>query len=143
MNFLGIGPLELILFLLIALVILGPDDIVKASKKLGGWIRNVRRSDTWDNVVKMSDEVRKIPQNIIDETGIDDIKEDLTKTGEELKKDFVDIEEFNRELNRTKLEFKKNLSDKKIYKVNTEPASKSVSETENGAIAKKDSEEIK
>jgi Sec-independent protein translocase protein TatA len=115
MNFLGIGPLELVLFLLIALVVLGPDDIVKVSKKLGGWIRNVRKSDTWGNVVKMSDEVRKIPQNLMEETGIEDIKKDLTKTGEELKKDFVDIDEFNKELNRTKLDIEKTLGDKKIF----------------------------
>jgi Sec-independent protein translocase protein TatA len=107
MNFLGIGPLELVLFILIALVVLGPDDIVKFSKKLGGWMRNVRKSDTWENVVKMSDEVRKIPQNLMEETGFEEIKEDLTKTGKELKKDFVDIEEFNKELSRTKLEIEK------------------------------------
>jgi len=116
MNFLGIGPLELVLFLLIALVVLGPDDIVKVSKKLGGWIRNVRKSDTWENVVKMSDEVRRIPQNLMEEAGIEDIKDDLTRTGKELKKDFVDIEEFNKELNRTKLDIEKTLGDKKIFK---------------------------
>ena len=72
MNFLGIGPLELVLLVLIALVVLGPNDIVKVSKNLGNWIRKIRKSDTWDNVIKMTDEVKKIPQNLIEESGIDE-----------------------------------------------------------------------
>ena len=121
MNILGIGPLELVLFVLIALVVLGPNDIVKVSKNLGNWIRKVRKSDTWDNVIKMTDEVKKIPQNLIEESGIDDIKKDLTKAGSEIKREFVDIEELNRELNRHKAEIeneiklsniKKNISSK-------------------------------
>jgi Sec-independent protein translocase protein TatA len=121
MNILGIGPLELVLFVLIALVVLGPNDIVKVSKNLGDWIRKVRKSDTWDNVIKMTDEVKKIPQNLIEESGIDDIKKDLTKAGSEIKREFVDIEELNRELNRYKAEnenelklgnIKKNISSK-------------------------------
>ena len=113
MNIFGIGPLELILFVLIALVVLGPDDIVKFGKTVGSWVRKVRKSDTWENVVKMSDEVRKIPQNLMEESGVEEIKDDLTKTGKELKKDFIDIKEFNRELNRTKLDIEKEIRIKK------------------------------
>ena len=104
MNFLGIGPLELVLFVLIALVVLGPNDIVKVSKNLGNWIKKVRKSDTWGNVIKMTDEVKKIPQNLIEESGIEDIKKDLTIAGSEIKREFVDIEELNRELDRYKAE---------------------------------------
>jgi Sec-independent protein translocase protein TatA len=104
MNILGIGPLELVLFVLIALVVLGPNDIVKVSKNLGNWIKKIRKSDTWENVIKMTDEVKKIPQNLIEESGIDEIKKDLTKAGSEIKREFVDIEELNRELNRYKAE---------------------------------------
>jgi len=104
MNILGVGPLELILFLLIVLVVLGPNDIVKVSRKIGSWIRKVRKTDTWGNVMKMSDEVRKIPQNLMEESGIDEIKEDLVKAGNEIKKDFIDMEDFNRDLNRVKTE---------------------------------------
>ena len=113
MNFLGVGPLELVLLILIALVVLGPEDIVKVSKKMGAWIRKARRSETWENVVKISDEVKKIPQNFMEESGMENIKDDLRKTGNDIKESFVDIEEFNRELNRIKLDINNDIKSNK------------------------------
>lgn len=107
MNILGVGPLELVFFLLIALLVLGPEDIVKASKKAGKWLGKFRRSETWDNVVKMSEEVKKIPKNLLEESKIEEIKEDLKKTGKIVKEDFININELNRELNRDKYKVQK------------------------------------
>jgi Sec-independent protein translocase protein TatA len=35
MDFLGVGPLELLFILLIALIVLGPNDMVKTGRTLG------------------------------------------------------------------------------------------------------------
>jgi sec-independent protein translocase protein TatA len=44
MDFLGIGPGELILILVIALIFLGPGKIVDFARTLGKWVRAIRRA---------------------------------------------------------------------------------------------------
>lgn len=67
MEIFGIGPLELILIVVIALIVLGPKDIVKSSQKLAEWIRKLRKSEVW-NATK---EVMDIPNQVMRETGLD------------------------------------------------------------------------
>lgn len=67
MEIFGIGPLELILILLLALVILGPKEMVNMSKKAAAWLRKFRQSDTW----KTTKEVMDIPNKVMEETGLD------------------------------------------------------------------------
>lgn len=43
MNFMGIGPLELLLILAIALVVLGPGRVVDTGRKLGRFVGQVRK----------------------------------------------------------------------------------------------------
>ncbi|NPA91926.1 MAG: twin-arginine translocase subunit TatB [Chloroflexi bacterium] len=42
MNFLGIGPLELVLILILALIFLGPEDLPVAMRKLGKLVRQIQ-----------------------------------------------------------------------------------------------------
>ncbi len=42
MDFLGIGPLEIILIALIAFIVLGPDRIPSVMRQLGVWVRQLR-----------------------------------------------------------------------------------------------------
>lgn len=44
MDFFGIGPLELVVILLVALVALGPGRMTEAGRKLGRFVREVRRA---------------------------------------------------------------------------------------------------
>jgi Sec-independent protein translocase protein TatA len=67
MEIFGIGPLELVLILLLALVILGPKEMVNMSKKAAAWLRKFRQSDTW----KTTKEVMEIPNKVMEETGLD------------------------------------------------------------------------
>lgn len=76
MEFLGIGPLELLLILVLALILLGPKDMLESTKKIAKGIRKFTQSSTWRDVVETSQEIRELPQKIIKETGIEeDIKE--------------------------------------------------------------------
>jgi len=47
MDFLGIGPLEILFVLLIALIIFGPKDIVKAGQSTGRFLRKMMTSSGW------------------------------------------------------------------------------------------------
>ena len=44
MDFLGIGPGELILILILALIFLGPGKIVDFARTLGKWVRAIKRA---------------------------------------------------------------------------------------------------
>jgi Sec-independent protein translocase protein TatA len=67
MEIFGIGPLELVLILLIALIVLGPKEMVETAKKAAGWLRKLRQSETW----KTTKEVMEIPNQVLKESGLD------------------------------------------------------------------------
>ena len=75
MDFLGVGPLELIFILIIALVIFGPNDIVRAGKTLGSFMRKVVTSDGWRAFQQASKGMRDLPTTLMREAGLEE--EDL------------------------------------------------------------------
>jgi Sec-independent protein translocase protein TatA len=76
MDFLGVGPLELLFILIIALIVLGPSDMVKAGRTIGKFLRQVVTSPTWRAVTRTSDELKTLPNKLIREAGLeDDLKE--------------------------------------------------------------------
>jgi|GEM_PF-395807 len=77
MEFLGIGPLELFFILIIALIVLGPHDMVKAGRTIGKFLRKVVTSPTWYTVQQTSRELRSLPNKLIREAGIEELKNDL------------------------------------------------------------------
>ena len=82
MDILGIGPLELVLILIIALIVLGPSDMVKAGRTIGKFLRQIVTSPTWHAVTRTSTELRNLPNKLIRDAGLeDDLREiqDATK----------------------------------------------------------------
>jgi Sec-independent protein translocase protein TatA len=77
MEILGIGPLELLFILLIALIILGPGDMVKAGKTLGRFMRKVITSPEWRTVQRASRELRYLPNRLMREASLEDLSSDL------------------------------------------------------------------
>lgn len=77
MDILGIGPLELVFILIIALIVLGPKDMVKAGKTIGRALRAIVTSDTWRIVQQATREVRTLPNRLIREAGIDELQKQL------------------------------------------------------------------
>jgi sec-independent protein translocase protein TatB len=84
MEFLGIGPLELILILILALIIFGPKDIDKAGKTIGKNLNKLIRSDTWKTINQTSRELKNLPTRLMRESGLEDLeasaKAELSKT---------------------------------------------------------------
>ena len=53
MNFMGIGPLELIFVLVIALIVLGPKRLVEASRGMGRLARQARQvTESWPAILE-------------------------------------------------------------------------------------------
>jgi len=94
MEFLGIGPLELVLILIVALVVLGPKDMVKAGRTIGRTMRTIVSSETWRVVQQTSREMRNLPNRLMREAGIEDLQKQIPTSSqlseqaglEELKK---------------------------------------------------------
>ena len=72
MEILGIGPLEFFFILLIALIVLGPKDMVKAGRTIGKFLRQVVTSPTWRAVNQTSNELRRLPNRLMREAGIEE-----------------------------------------------------------------------
>jgi sec-independent protein translocase protein TatB len=89
MELFGIGPLELFFILVIALIILGPKDMVKAGRTLGRFMRKVVTSQEWRTVQKASREFKNLPNRLMREA-----------TLEELSKDFEDINQIGGQINK-------------------------------------------
>lgn len=72
MDILGVGPLELLFILLIALIVLGPGDMVKAGRTIGSFLRKVVTSPTWRLVQQTSRDLRNLPNTLIREAGLEE-----------------------------------------------------------------------
>lgn len=84
MQIFNIGPLEFVAFLLIALIVLGPERIVNGARSAGRWINKMVRSPTWQSILSTSREIRELPQKIVAESGIKESMEEIQQTGKEL-----------------------------------------------------------
>jgi sec-independent protein translocase protein TatB len=74
MEFLGIGPLELLLILLLALIILGPKDLEKTAKSMGKGLNRLVRSDTWKTVTEASRQLRTLPNKLMREANLEEFQ---------------------------------------------------------------------
>ena len=76
MEILGIGPMELFFIVLLAIIILGPKDMVKAGRTVGRFMRDVLKSDYYRAIVSSSREIRDLPTRLMREANLeDDLKE--------------------------------------------------------------------
>ena len=113
MSLFGIGPFELLLILIIALVVLGPNDMVKAGRSIGKFIRKFITSPEWRSFQQATREIRHLPENLMRETGIENPKEFV----DELTKD-VGFEQLGKDLNENINQLNKEIASQ----VNSPPA---------------------
>ncbi|SRR6266498_499535 len=71
MEFLGIGPSELIFIFIIAIIVLGPKDMQKAGRAIGRWLNQLIQSDGWKVFQKTSSELRNLPRNLMREANME------------------------------------------------------------------------
>ena len=71
MDFLNLSWMEIALILVLAFIVLGPGKLVKIGKDLGTWIRKLSRDQLFRDVVQTTDEIRRYPRKIFDESLLD------------------------------------------------------------------------
>jgi sec-independent protein translocase protein TatB len=74
MELFGIGPMELVFIILLAIIIFGPKDIVNTSKTVGKSLNKFVRSDTWKTINQTSHELKNLPTRLMRETGLDELE---------------------------------------------------------------------
>lgn len=83
MDFLGVGPMELLLIVILALIILGPKDMQKAGRSMGRWMNNLVKSDTWKMIRQASNRIKYLPNELMREAGLEELK----NTSQTIKKE--------------------------------------------------------
>lgn len=83
MNIFGIGPLEIIFVLIIGILVLGPDGMISAGRKMGKFLSSIIKSNWWQNVRKGVSEIQYLPQRLMREAELEELNELrlLTKEG--------------------------------------------------------------
>jgi Sec-independent protein translocase protein TatA len=77
MELLGIGPLELMFIILIALILIGPKDMAKTGRTIGRTLRKIMTSNEWKMINQTSREIRNLPTRLIREAGLEDVEKDV------------------------------------------------------------------
>lgn len=108
MDILGIGPLEFVFVLLIALIVLGPNDMVKAGRTLGRFLRKLVTSPGWQMVQQTSKDLRYLPNKLMREAGLEELK-DKMPTQAQVAKD-IGLDDLKQEMRDVDREVGKGLS---------------------------------
>lgn len=90
MEVLGVGPLELLLVIIIALIVMGPRDMAVAARKVGRFLNQLYKSETWRTVMEASRSLRTLPNRLAREAALeelDEIRDDIQKSGQEIRAD--------------------------------------------------------
>ena len=74
MEIFGIGPLEFLLIMLLALIILGPKDIQKIGKNIGQGLNKLVKSDTWKTIRQASEKIKTLPDDLIRDAELEELK---------------------------------------------------------------------
>lgn len=91
MEILNIGPLELVLIVLLALIVLGPNESINAMRKLGKFFYKAAKSPYWSTIVNTSKEIRDLPNMMIREAGLEESIKELNKTTSSVTNDLKNL----------------------------------------------------
>ncbi|NIP41177.1 MAG: hypothetical protein GWO41_01070, partial [candidate division Zixibacteria bacterium] len=77
MDIFGIGALEILFILIIALLVLGPEQLVNTGKTIGRFLRKLVMSESWQTIQQASREMRNLPNRLMREAGIEEMEKDF------------------------------------------------------------------
>jgi Sec-independent protein translocase protein TatA len=97
MDFLGIGPVELIAILVILFLVMGPKDLAKLGGSLGRSLRKLRESGTWRAVQDAGRQLRELPETLVREAGLDEIEKVQDELKGELKEQKKTLDDLDRQ----------------------------------------------
>jgi Sec-independent protein translocase protein TatA len=77
MEILGIGPLEFVLIVLLALIILGPKELQKTGKSLGKGLNKLVKSDVWKDIRQTSENLKNLPTELMRGAEMEELEKSL------------------------------------------------------------------
>lgn len=77
MRFFNVGIREIIFLLVIMLILFGPKQMQENARNLARGIRKIVRSDTWRSFLGLVDDVNTIKDQVIRESGIQEVQDSL------------------------------------------------------------------
>ena len=77
MEILGIGPLEFLLIVLLALIILGPKEMEKGAKSLGKNLNKLVKSEFWKDIRQTSENLKNLPTELMRDAQLDELQKTL------------------------------------------------------------------
>jgi Sec-independent protein translocase protein TatA len=87
MQIFNIGGLELIFILIIAIVIMGPRDMINTARKIGGWVSKITHSEIWATIMNTSQDIRNLPTKIVREAGLEESIKEIQESTRLLQKE--------------------------------------------------------
>lgn len=96
MELFGVGIGEVLFVLILALILLGPQGMVKAGYKLGSGIRKLLRSPIWAMMLDTTRELRDMPSRLVRDAGLIEEVEKFNREAEKTRKSIlsdVDLDE--------------------------------------------------
>ena len=73
MEILGVGPLEVLLIVLLALVLFGPKDIARTTRSAGRFLSRLYKSESWRTMVDASSALRNLPNRLAREAELEEL----------------------------------------------------------------------
>jgi sec-independent protein translocase protein TatB len=80
MKIFNVGALEILFIILLALIVLGPKNAVKALGDLGTWLKKIKESQIWQDLLNTSREIQELPKKMMDETEIKKTLEEINRS---------------------------------------------------------------
>lgn len=85
MEIFGVGILELVLILVIAIIVLGPEGMVKTARSFGVWMRKLIKSPIWSQLMDTQRELRDMPTRLVREAGLEEDLRELKRTSQDVR----------------------------------------------------------
>ncbi len=73
MELFGVGPLEILLVVLLALALFGPKDIVRNARSAGRFLSRLYKSEGWRTMLEASSALRNLPNRLAREAELEEL----------------------------------------------------------------------
>ena len=98
MEVLGIGPLEALFVLILALLVVGPKDLGKAARTFGRFLNRLYRSEAWSAISQASRNLRTLPNRLAREAAREELDEARSELHQASQGVGRELDRFGREL---------------------------------------------
>ena len=98
MEILGIGPLEALFILLIALIAVGPKDLGKAARSMGRLLNQLYKSEAWHSLSEASRSLRTLPNRLAREAALEELAQVKSEMEEDVTSGINQLKNFGQPL---------------------------------------------